>query len=329
MKRKILKLLLVFAAPLFFMGCEKELKTTDPGNLVPRTVDQDPNLPSIIVNGTQLHTEAFGNPSDPMVVFLHGGPGSDYRNALNVKSLADHYYVVFYDQRGSGLSKRHPKNSYSLQLMLDDLTAVIQHYRSSPTQKVFLFGHSWGAMLATAYINQYPAKINGAVLAEPGGFTWEEMKEYMEASKKLKLFTEATNDAVYPDQFLTGDENDHDVLDYKLNLQTVYSYAPGNTEGIEGPSPFWRNGAVVNKALFDIGEKEGFNFRTNLSQFTTKVLFLYSEKNKAYGEAFAQQLSAAYPNVQLNRINGTGHELIYFAWDKVFPLVQTYYNSLR
>jgi proline iminopeptidase len=329
MKRKILKLLLVFAAPLFFMGCEKELKTTDPGNLVPRTVDQDPNLPSIIVNGTQLHTEAFGNPSDPMVVFLHGGPGSDYRNALNVKSLADHYYVVFYDQRGSGLSKRHPKNSYSLQLMLDDLTAVIQHYRSSPTQKVFLFGHSWGAMLATAYINQYPAKINGAVLAEPGGFTWEEMKEYIEASKKLKLFTEATNDAVYPDQFLTGDENDHDVLDYKLNLQTVYSYAPGNTEGIEGPSPFWRNGAVVNKALFDIGEKEGFNFRTNLSQFTTKVLFLYSEKNKAYGEAFAQQLSDAYPNVQLNRINGTGHELIYFAWDKVFPLVQTYYNSLR
>ena len=329
MKRKILKLLLVFAAPLFFMGCEKELKTTDPGNLVPRTVDQDPNLPSIIVNGTQLHTEAFGNPSDPMVVFLHGGPGSDYRNALNVKSLADHYYVVFYDQRGSGLSKRHPKNSYSLQLMLDDLTAVIQHYRSSPTQKVFLFGHSWGAMLATAYINQYPAKINGAVLAEPGGFTWEEMKEYIEASKKLKLFTEATNDAVYPDQFLTGDENDHDVLDYKLNLQTVYSYAPGNTEGIEGPSPFWRNGAVVNKALFDIGEKEGFNFRTNLSQFTTKVLFLYSEKNKAYGEAFAQQLSAAYPNVQLNRINGTGHELIYFAWNKVFPLVQTYYNSLR
>ena len=329
MKRKILKLLLVFAAPLFFMGCEKELKTTDPGNLVPRTVDQDPSLPSIIVNGTQLHTEAFGNPADPMVVFLHGGPGSDYRNALNVKSLADHYYVVFYDQRGSGLSKRHPKNSYSLQLMLDDLTAVIQHYRSSPTQKVFLFGHSWGAMLATAYINQYPAKINGAVLAEPGGFTWEEMKEYIEASKKLKLFTEATNDAVYPDQFLTGDENDHDVLDYKLNLQTVYSYAPGNTEGIEGPSPFWRNGAVVNKALFDIGEKEGFNFRTNLSQFTTKVLFLYSEKNKAYGEAFAQQLSAAYPNVQLNRINGTGHELIYFAWDKVFPLVQTYYNSLR
>ena len=329
MKRKILKLILVFAAPLFFMGCEKELKTTDPGNLVPRTVDQDPNLPSIIVNGTQLHTEAFGNPSDPMVVFLHGGPGSDYRNALNVKSLADHYYVVFYDQRGSGLSKRHPKNSYSLQLMLDDLTAVIQHYRSSPTQKVFLFGHSWGAMLATAYINQYPAKINGAVLAEPGGFTWEEMKEYIEASKKLKLFTEATNDAVYPDQFLTGDENDHDVLDYKLNLQTVYSYAPGNTEGIEGPSPFWRNGAVVNKALFDIGEKEGFNFRTNLSQFTTKVLFLYSEKNKAYGEAFAQRLSAAYPNVQLNRINGTGHELIYFAWDKVFPLVQTYYNSLR
>ena len=125
-----------------------EIDPNEPGALVPKTVDQDATLPSISVNGTMLHSETFGNPNNSMVVFLHGGPGADYRNGLNVKQLADNgYFVVFYDQRGAGLSKRHDKNSYSLQLILDDLNAVIEHYKTAPNQKVFLFGHSWGGML--------------------------------------------------------------------------------------------------------------------------------------------------------------------------------------
>ena len=49
------------------------------------------------------------------------------------------FYVVFFDQRGSGLSKRHDRNIYSVQLMLDDITAVIDHYRRSSKQKIFSF----------------------------------------------------------------------------------------------------------------------------------------------------------------------------------------------
>ena len=320
--------LLLFSSILW--SCKKELTTDIPGALVPKTVDQDPGLSSIIVNGTQLHSEAFGDPADPMVVFLHGGPGADYRAGLSVKNLVqNHYYVVFYDQRGSGLSRRHPKDSFNIQVMLDDLTAVIQHYRSSPAQKVFLFGHSWGGMLSAAYINKYPSRINGAILAEPGGFTWEDVKIYAEKSRKLKLFDEVVNDVLYPDQFLSGDEDDHAILDYKLSLSSAFTFAKNNEEGIEGCSPFWRNGAAVLKKLSEIGEEEGFDFRNNLSQFTTKVLFLYSENNRAYGESFAQRESGAFPNVQLSRVNGTGHDMIYFKWGNVYALVLPYLNSLR
>lgn len=330
MKKTFLAIASLVVLTAGLIQCTKEKQVNAPGNLVPRTVELDSALPSIAVNGTKLHAETFGNPNDPMVIFLHGGPGADYRNGLNVKQLAENnYYVVFYDQRGSGLSKRHPKNSYNIQVMFDDLTAVIQHYRSSATQKVFLFGHSWGAMLATGYINKYPAAINGVILAEPGGFNWSEVKEYGEKSRRLKLFNEATNDAVYADQFLSGNENDHAIIDYKVELSYPFTYAKGNEEGIEGFSLFWRNGAAVNKKLFEIGEDEGFNFKNNLDQFTTKVLFLFSENNRAYGEAKAQQLSASFPNVQLNKIDGTGHEMIYFRWNNVYPLALTYLNSLR
>jgi proline iminopeptidase len=332
MKKKLIWLATLLFTAVVMISCKKEFnpKTEGEGTLVPKTVEFDSSLPFISVNGTQLHSEAFGNPADPMVVYLHGGPGSDYRNALNIKNLvSNHYYVVFYDQRGAGLSKRHPKDSYSIQVMLDDLSAVIAHYRSSASQKIFLFGHSWGAMLATAYLNKYPAAISGAIVAEPGGFNWEQVKGYAERSRKIRLFDEATNDAVYQDQFFTGSDNDHAIIDYKLGLSSAYTYAKNNPEGIEGPSPVWRKGAAVLSKMLELGKTEGFDFTSNLGQYPTKVLFLYSEKNSAYGQAYANELASAFVDVQVSEIKDTGHEMIYFKWDKVNALVLPYLNSLR
>lgn len=313
---------------IFFMSCNKEVY--EAGNLVPETVAGNPSLPSISINGTILHAETFGNPDSSMVVFLHGGPGADYQNGLNAKQLAENgYYVVFYDQRGTGLSKRHEKESYSIQLYLDDLTAIIDHYRSSLSQKVFLFGHSWGAILAAAFINSYPESVNGAIFAEPGGFNKQLLDEYGETSRRIKLFAETTNDALYFEQFLTGRENEHDLLDYKLGIASGFTYANGNTEGIEGPSPFWRNGAAVLQAFMDISEKEGFDFTTNLKQFKSKVMFIYGQNNKSYGLKFAQKEAAFFPVSTIAQINDTGHEMIYFKWNLVHPVVLDYLNTMK
>lgn len=317
---------------LFFASCEKENYISAPGNLVPKTVEQDASLPSISVNGTQFHTETFGNPDSAMLVVLHGGPGSDYRYLLNCKTFADEgYFVVFYDQRGSGLSKRHDKGVYDLQIMLDDLEAVVAHYRRSPNQKVFLLGHSWGAILATAYINAYPTRIDGAILGEPGGFVWDDITAYVERSREYRFTGEALNDALYSDQFITGNEEQHEILDYKYALLAAAEETDESLIGNEGPLPFWRSGAVVNTALFDYADKNGFDATTHLSQFSTKVLFLYSERNQAYGLQHAQKVASAYPNVQLERINGAGHDMISFptGWQNVRPLASAYLNSLK
>jgi proline iminopeptidase len=312
------------------MSCENEQYINKSGNLVPNTVEEDPNLPSIAVNGTVLHAESHGNSANPMVVFLHGGPGSDYRNGLNAKQLSESgYYVIFYDQRGTGLSKRHPKESYSIQLYLDDLAAVIQYYRTSSTQKVFLFGHSWGAMLTAAYINAYPDRIDGAIFAEAGGFNKQLLDEYGETSRRLELLAETTNDVFYYNQFLTGREKDHEILDYKMALASSFSYAKGNDEGVETASPFWRNGAAVLQAFTDISENDGFDFTTNLNQYTTKTLFLYGENNRSYGLRFAQKEAAFFPNTQITQIDDTGHEMIYFKWNLVYPVVVNYLNELN
>jgi proline iminopeptidase len=314
---------------LSFSACqEPDLEPDQPGLLVPQTVDQDPSLPQLSVNGTTLHAETFGNQNDPMLIILHGGPGGDYRSMLHCKQFSQHgYFLVFYDQRGSGLSQRHDANTYSIDVMIADLHAIIQHYRQSADQKTFLLGLSWGAMLATAYIDRYPESIAGAILAEPGGFTWPETKEYISRTRESNLLSEESNDVFYFDQILTGKEDEHQILDYKMALTTVHDFADGNALGIAGPTPFWRFGAAVNSSLMEIAEEDGFDFTRNLGQFNPTVLFLYSELNRAYGFNHAQHVSSVYPNAQLMQINDTGHEMVHFGWESFFPLTLNYLNA--
>lgn len=332
MKKNLFLAILLLIGGLALPGCKKTLLINEPGNLVPKTAEQDASIPSIAVNGTILHAESFGHPDSTIIIVLHGGPGTDYRSLLNCRDFVQQgYQVVFYDQRGSGLSKRHNKNSYTIDVMLDDLTGVISHYQKSSNQKVFLLGHSWGAILATAYINKYPGKIKGVILAEPGGFKWNDIKEYVKRSRDFRFFSETLNDALYTNQFITGKENEHEILDYKYSLLASSDGAKDNPIGDDGRLPFWRYGAVVNKALFDIGERENADWTTNLSNYTTKVLFVYSERNKAYGEAYAKQVSAAYPTVQLLKVNGAGHDMLSFptGWQNFFPTAVNYFNSLK
>ena len=326
MKNLILVLVAAVMAAVTFSSCDT-LEPEEPGLLVPLTVDEDRTLPSISVNGTQLHAETYGDPNDPMIVVLHGGPGSDYRSMLNCsKFAADGFFVVFYDQRGSGLSRRHGKEMYTGQVFVDDLDAVIRHYRR-PGQKMILMGLSWGAMLATAYVNEYPAEVNGVVLMEPGGLTWRDTEGYIKRWADLKVFNETSNDFVYLDQIITGD--DHATLDYKAGIQSAADFAEGNKLGNAGPTPFWRMGAVCNAASFEYARAHPFDYTTNLHRFTTEILFAYSELNEAYGKAYAEHVSSAYPNVQLAEILGTGHEIPYFGWEGFYPVAKAYLDRLR
>lgn len=332
---------IVFAAllALNFPGCTKERFLDEPGNLVPKTVDQDPSLPSINVNGAQLHSEAFGHPDSTMIVVIHGGPGSDYRHLYNCRDLSNYgYRVVFYDQRGSGLSQRFSKKSYTslgegvLDVLYNELTGVINHYRTHEQQKVYLLGHSWGAMMASAYIGKYPTAVQGVVLCEPGGLKWDDIMEYVKESRSFGFFTETLNDATYIDQFATGKEDEHEILDYKMALRGA-SDNPVTGDTYDKNTPlFWRFGAVINMAMEEVGAKHKPDFSAGVSNFALPVMFFYSEKNKAYPTSWAQKISGAFNNVSLYRVPGCGHDGIIYnrqAWTShTLPRMLDYFNSL-
>jgi len=310
---------------LAICSCETDTLSED-GLLVPLTVTEDSSLPSVEINGVLLHSQAFGDPNDPLLIAIHGGPGADYRSLLNFRQLTnDSMYVVFYDQRGSGLSERLGKDGYpNVQVYIDELDGIIDHYRKHDSQKVILAGHSWGAMLATAYVDQNPGNIAGVILAEPGGFTWEQTESYIGRSRKLELFAESTNDFVYQDQFITG--SDHNTLDYKFILSSAGDVSTGDI----APPPFWRYGAICQIASIDLAltYPEQLDFTKNLSAYQNKVLFAYSELNPAYGLEHAELVSAPLSNVELVEIKDCGHEMPHFGWENLYPLIQNYLTEI-
>lgn len=332
------KFLFAVITALIAFSCSEDKLITEPGRLVPKTVDEDPSLPSITVNGAMLHAEAYGHPDSTLLICIHGGPGGDYRSLLNCKDLASHgYRVVFYDQRGSGLSQRFPKSYYTKlgakgpDMYYDELNGVIAHYRKSPSQRVYLLGHSWGAILATGYAGKYPNAIQGLVVAEPGGLVYDDIETYVENALSFELWEELMNDVAYLDQFITGKEDQHEILDYKLGM--LASRNPITGEDNTLPGSFWRAGAMINAAMQEIGNDHRPDFSKDIDQFDVPVLFLYSEENKAYPDSWAERISTVYNEVTVEKIDDTGHSGIISdrdAWElQTLPEILSYFNSIR
>lgn len=334
--------ILVFSLVAF--SCKEEKYTNQPGNLVPKTVDQDHSLPSISVNGALLHSEAFGPEDSTLLICIHGGPGGDYRYMLNCKSLASKgYRVVFYDQRGAGLSRRFPESWYKSQgsdainkIFYDELKGVIAHYKTTSSQKVVLLGQSWGAILATGYTGKYPLEVNGLIVAEPGGLKWEDIVEYVSKSRSFGLWSETLNDATYIDQFLTGNKDQHEMLDYKLGLMGSVNTIVGDVGAVLGSNApadvSSRSGAVVNVASFDIGQKLKPDFSTGISNYNGKTLFVYSANNKAYSDSWAAKIASVYPVKEVFKAQGVGHsgmlDQLNFWSSSMEPVIISFLKSL-
>ncbi|MDT8432920.1 MAG: alpha/beta fold hydrolase [Bacteroidales bacterium] len=105
--------------------------------------------------GADMPAYVHGNAEDKVfIVVLHGAGsfGLAFRDGAIKDVLEEAYVMVYWDQRGQGMSQgRYPKPDDLVSLMADDVIALAEVLRAKYGQDIqlFLMGHSWGGALGT------------------------------------------------------------------------------------------------------------------------------------------------------------------------------------
>ena len=102
------------------------------------------------------------NRNNPVLLFLHGGPGGAAIGFMDAwqRSWEDYFTVVQWDQRQSGKSyypADDENNPLTIAQFVSDTEEVIQYLRSHlEKEKIFLAGISWGTVLGTYMAKLHP-----------------------------------------------------------------------------------------------------------------------------------------------------------------------------
>jgi len=119
-------------------------------------------MSTVTVEGGTVWYEETGE-GVPLVC-LHGGWQDHRAWGAQVDRFADEYRVITTDFRGHGCTGPTETRSYSIDLFVDDLEAVLA---SLDAPNPILAGNSMGGMVIQSYLDRHPATARGAVVAGP------------------------------------------------------------------------------------------------------------------------------------------------------------------
>lgn len=106
--------------------------------------------------------------SNPVILFLHGGPGMPtfFLNTTHPTGLERHFTVVWWEQRGAGMSFSSdiPPDSMTVEQMMSDTVAVADDLRERFGQdRIYLLGHSWGSFLGIQVAAAAPDRFHAYI----------------------------------------------------------------------------------------------------------------------------------------------------------------------
>lgn len=99
-------------------------------------------------------------PEDPVLLFIHGGPGqTESFFAFVVEEYAGrNYNIVYYDQRGAGKTwLKNKKSKPDTETLKNDLLEVVLYLKKEyGKEKIGILGHSWGSVLGSMFALEHP-----------------------------------------------------------------------------------------------------------------------------------------------------------------------------
>jgi len=287
MKKKILRAVLYFAGALLIViilitialwvkspGVTKSIIDSE-GNPVEGSISM---IAKVTLGGQEQHIIVRGvDTTKPVMLFLHGGPGSP--EVAFIKHFNPHiekeYVMVYWEQRGAGksFSESIPPLSMNLEQMISDTRELSEYLLSRfNREKLFLMGHSWGSLLGILTANQNPelyhayfgiGQVCDQFKGEEISYIWA-LDQAIERNDTKAIKT--LEKLKFPDTTANVDQ----WLEYlMMQRRFVNRYGGGTTREITGMWPLVK--IVLDSGIYTLDEK--FNFM-NASIFSLKTMWL-------------------------------------------------------
>jgi pimeloyl-ACP methyl ester carboxylesterase len=329
MKRKFLKALLYFLGILatLIIALTITLWVKSPG--VTQTILDAHKKPvessiseieKVILGGQEQYIIIRGaDKTKPVMLFLHGGPGSPevaFIKHFN-SEIENDYVMVYWEQRGAGksYSKKIPAGTMNLQQMIADTRELSEYLINRfGCEKIYLMGHSWGSLLGmqTAYL--YPdlydayfgiGQVCHQYMGEQLSYSWT-LDQAVERNDTKAI--ELLENLGVPDS--TG--NIDQWLNYLMKQRRyVNKYGGGTTREMPGMWPLVK--IVMNSGIYTLGEKLNF---MNASMFSLEHMWLDVINSNLFTDIDSMQ-------VPVYILHGT--------YDNTtpFPLAKEFYEQLK
>lgn len=206
-------------------------------------VVKDPNgieeLKPVNIGGIDQWLHIRGrNRNNPILLYLHGGPGFPnigFMDAIQ-RPWEDYFTIVQWDQRQTGKSY-YPANDdndpLTVEQFVEDSEEVVQYLRSHLNQdKLFVLGHSWGSVLGMQLAKRHPDWLHayigvGQVVngMDNQRVFYERLLDHAREQKESQLIAKLEAIAPYPDP----DSPEKSFVESCASLQEALSRLAGET----------------------------------------------------------------------------------------------------
>jgi 3-oxoadipate enol-lactonase len=112
-------------------------------------------------DGVRIHYEALGRRGAPVVLLIQGLGADKHGWDMQRFTLARHYRVIAFDNRGAGRSDK-PFGVYSIEQMADDAVAVLDH---AGVDAAHVVGASMGGAISQLMAVRHPTRVLSLTLA--------------------------------------------------------------------------------------------------------------------------------------------------------------------
>jgi proline iminopeptidase len=267
----------------------------------------------VSVGDARLYVEEEGR-GIPLVL-INGGPGGTHHGFHPWFGRArDFARVIYYDQRGTGLSDYEPGESgYSVEQAVNDLDAL---RRSLGIDSWVLLGFSYGGFLAQYYTATYPENVRGLVLVGASPGLWADLGESRQHDFITPAETQRMREIRARLQQLSEDESwtqrKHlELLVYNNHLngdwKRQHFYRPTGERSAQIALYEWVHDGDFNSVMSQSQEKVDLSGAFDVNPIPT--LILEGKWDLTWGDEKPTLLSRNHPNARMVVIEGAGHSI--------------------